>query len=88
MYGGTAAVPLHNGANLARRGAIVVTLNYRLGIFGFFALPALSAETPEHVSGNQGILDQIAALRWVRTNIAAFGGDPDRVTIMGNSAGS
>ena len=88
MYGGTAAVPLHNGANLARRGAIVVTLNYRLGLFGFFALPELSAETPEHVAGHQGILDQIAALRWVRTNIAAFGGDPDRVTIMGNSAGS
>lgn len=88
MYGGTAAVPLHNGAHLAKRGAIVVTLNYRLGIFGFLALPELSAETPEHVSGNQGILDQIAALRWVRSNIAAFGGDPDRVTIMGNSAGS
>jgi len=88
MYGGTAALPLHNGANLAKRGAIVVTLNYRLGIFGFFALPELSAETPEHVSGNQGILDQIAALRWVKDNIAAFGGDPDRVTIMGNSAGS
>ena len=88
MYGGTAAQPLYDGANLARRGAIVVTLNYRLGIFGFFALPELSAETPEHVSGNQGILDQIAALRWVRSNIAAFGGDPDRVTIMGNSAGS
>jgi para-nitrobenzyl esterase len=88
MYGGTAAVPVHNGANLAKRGAIVVTMNYRLGIFGFFALPELSVETPEHVSGNQGILDQIAALRWVRNNIAAFGGDPDRVTIMGNSAGS
>ena len=88
MYGGTAAQPLYDGTNLARRGAIVVTLNYRLGIFGFFALPELSAETPEHVSGNQGILDQIAALRWVRANIAAFGGDPDRVTIMGNSAGS
>ena len=87
MYGGTAAVPLLNGANLAKHGAVVVTLNYRLGIFGFFAHPELSAETPEGISGNQGILDQIAALRWVRANIAAFGGDRDRVTIMGNSSG-
>ncbi|GJJ04421.1 hypothetical protein RugamoR64_49590 [Duganella rhizosphaerae] len=87
LYGGTAAQPLHNGANLAQRGAVVVTLNYRLGIFGFFAHPELSAESPDHVSGNQGILDQIAALRWVKNNIAAFGGDPDRVTIMGNSSG-
>ena len=87
MDSGAAAVPVQNGANLAKRGAIVVTLNYRLGIFGFYASPELSAESPEHVSGNQGILDQIAALRWVRANIAAFGGDPDRVTIMGNSSG-
>lgn len=86
-YGGTAAVPLFDGANLARRGAIVVTLNYRLGIFGFFAHPELSAESPDRASGNQGILDQIAALRWVRHNIAAFGGDPERVTIVGESAG-
>jgi para-nitrobenzyl esterase len=87
LYGGTAAVPVQDGANLARRGAIVVTLNYRLGIFGFFAHPELSAESPTHSSGNQGILDQIAALRWVKNNIAAFGGDPQRVTIMGNSSG-
>lgn len=87
MDSGAAALPVQNGANLAKRGAIVVTLNYRLGIFGFYASPELSAESPDHVSGNQGILDQIAALRWVRTNIAAFGGDPDRVTIMGNSSG-
>lgn len=87
MDSGTAALPVQNGANLARRGAIVVTLNYRLGIFGFFALPELSNESPGHVSGNQGILDQIAALRWVKNNIAAFGGDPDRVTIMGCSSG-
>jgi para-nitrobenzyl esterase len=87
MDSGTAAVPVQNGANLAKRGAVVVTLNYRLGIFGFYASPELSTESPEHVSGNQGILDQIAALRWIRTNIASFGGDPDRVTIMGNSAG-
>jgi len=87
MESGTAAVPVQNGANLAKRGAVVVTLNYRLGIFGFYASPELSAESPEHVSGNQGILDQIAALRWIRSNIAVFGGDPDRVTIMGNSSG-
>ena len=87
MDSGTAAVPVQNGANLARRGAIVVTINYRLGIFGFFSHPELSAESPQHVSGNQGILDQIAALRWVRANAAAFGGDPDRVTIMGCSSG-
>lgn len=87
LYGGTAAVPVQDGANLAKRGAVVVTLNYRLGIFGFFSHPELSAESPSHTSGNQGILDQIAALRWVKNNIAAFGGDPERVTIMGNSAG-
>ncbi|MCU6500705.1 carboxylesterase family protein [Rugamonas sp. A1-17] len=86
-YGGTAAQPLYDGANLARRGAIVVTLNYRLGIFGFLAHPELSAQSPDHASGNQGIQDQIAALRWVRDNIAAFGGDPNRVTIVGESAG-
>ena len=87
FYGGTAAQPGYNGANLARRGAIVVTVNYRLGVFGFFAHPELSAESPDKASGNQGILDQIAALRWVKTNIAALGGDPQRVTIVGESAG-
>ena len=86
-YGGTAAQAGFDGANLAAHGAIVVTVNYRLGIFGFFAHPDLSAESPDRASGNQGLLDQIAALRWVRANIAAFGGDPDRVTIMGESAG-
>jgi para-nitrobenzyl esterase len=86
-YGGTAAQPLFDGGNLAKHGAVVVTLNYRLGIFGFFSHPGLSAESPDGVSGNQGIQDQIAALRWVKNNIAAFGGDPDRVTIMGESAG-
>jgi para-nitrobenzyl esterase len=87
-YGGTAAQPRYDGANLAKRGAIIVTINYRLGIWGFFAHPELTAESPDHVSGNQGILDQIAALRWVKSNIAAFGGDADRVTIMGESAGA
>jgi para-nitrobenzyl esterase len=87
-YGGTAAQPLYHGANLARHGAIVVTVNYRLGIFGFFAHPELAAESPDKASGNQGIEDQIAALRWVKDNIAAFGGDPGRVTIVGESAGA
>ncbi|WP_198120595.1 carboxylesterase/lipase family protein [Massilia rhizosphaerae] len=87
FYGGTAAVPMFDGGTLARRGVIVVTINYRLGIFGFFAHPELTAESPDKASGNQGIEDQIAALRWVKENIAAFGGDPGRVTIMGESAG-
>lgn len=85
--GGSGAQPQFNGAKLARRGAIVVTFNYRLGIFGFFAHPQLTAESPVGAAGNQGILDQVAALQWVRRNIAAFGGDPQRVTIMGESAG-
>lgn len=78
----------YDGAPLARKGVVVVTINYRLGPFGFFAHPALSAASAHGVSGNQGFLDQIAALRWVRDNIAAFGGDPTRVTIFGESAGS
>jgi para-nitrobenzyl esterase len=73
---------------LAKRGVVVVTINYRLGVFGFLALPALSAESPDQVSGNYGLLDQLAALRWVRANIKQFGGDPNRVTIFGESAGS
>src|SRR5205823_7496895 len=75
------------GARLAQKGAVVVTLNYRLGAFGFFTHPALAAESPQHVSGNYGLLDQIAALQWVRRNVARFGGDPSRVTIFGESAG-
>jgi para-nitrobenzyl esterase len=77
----------HNGAPLAKKGAVVVTLNYRLGPFGFLAHPALAAESPHHTAGNYGLLDQIAALQWVRRNIARFGGDPSRVTIFGESAG-
>jgi para-nitrobenzyl esterase len=67
---------------------VVVTVNYRLGLFGFFAHPALTRESAHHASGNQGILDQIAALRWVGNNIANFGGDPRNVTVYGESAGS
>ena len=85
---GTGASETYQGSALARRGVVVVTINYRLGPFGFFAHPGLSAESEMDVSGNQGILDQIAALEWVRDNIAAFRGDPDRVTIFGESAGS
>jgi para-nitrobenzyl esterase len=77
-----------DGKSLSQHGVVVVTINYRLGLFGFFAHPQLSRESGHHASGNQGILDQIAALRWVRTNIAAFGGDPSNVTIFGNSAAS
>jgi len=78
----------YDGAALARRGIVVVTLNYRLGAFGFLAHPALTAESPRHASGNYGLLDQVAALDWVKRNIAAFGGDPARITIGGESAGS
>ena len=78
----------YDGASLAQRGIVVVTVNYRLDVFGFLALPALAAESPQHATGNYGLLDQVAALRWVHRNIAAFGGNPDTVTIGGESAGS
>ena len=76
-----------DGEAFAKKGVILVTINYRLNIFGFFAHPWLSEESEESISGNYGIFDQLAALRWVRENIAAFGGDPDRITIFGQSAG-
>ncbi|MEA2284734.1 MAG: para-nitrobenzyl esterase [Solirubrobacteraceae bacterium] len=82
------SMSLYDGEGLARAGAVVVTLNHRLGRLGFLAHPALSAESPHGGSGNYGLLDQIAALEWVRDNIAAFGGDPGRVTLFGLSAGS
>lgn len=85
---GSAIEPLFNGENFARLGVVLVTANYRLGVFGFFAHPELTAESPHHASGNYGLLDQIMALRWVRENIANFGGDPSNVTIIGESAGS
>jgi para-nitrobenzyl esterase len=76
-----------DGAPLASKGVVVVSLNYRLGVFGFFAHPALTAESDRRASGNQGLLDMVAALQWVRSHIASFGGDPNRVTIFGESAG-
>jgi para-nitrobenzyl esterase len=85
---GSAIEPLFNGENFARHGVILVSANYRLGVFGFFAHPELTKESVHHSSGNYGLLDQIQALRWVRDNIAAFGGDPANVTIFGESAGS
>jgi para-nitrobenzyl esterase len=87
-FAGAASDPTFNGVSLTRHGVILVTTNYRVGIFGFFELPQLSAESPHHVSGNYGLLDQILALRWVHHNIANFGGDPGNVTIFGESAGS
>ena len=74
-----------DGESLTRRGVVLVSLNYRLASFGFFSHPALSRESGRRSSGNQGILDQIAALKWVRENIAKFGGDPNNVTIFGSS---
>lgn len=85
--GGTSADPLFDGTELAREGVIMVSTNYRVGKLGFLAHPELSAENPEGVSGNYGLLDQIAALQWVQRNIASFGGDPAKVTIFGESAG-
>ncbi len=84
---GSGAEPMYQSNVLPERGCVLVTINYRLGLFGFFAHPELSAESPDGVSGNYGLLDQIAALEWVRDNIEAFGGDPDNVTIFGESAG-
>lgn len=85
---GSTSEPRQDGGNLCKKGVLVVSANYRLGVFGLLAHPALSKESDQGASGNYGILDQIAALRWVKRNIAAFGGDPDNVTIFGESAGS
>jgi para-nitrobenzyl esterase len=81
-------VPLYDGDALARKGAVVVTMNYRLGPYGFFVHPALTAESPHKASGNYGLMDMVASLRWVQSNIAAFGGDPGNVTVFGQSAGA
>ena len=87
FFAGFGGEERHNGTRLAQKGAVIVTLNYRLGPFGFLTHPAFAAESPQHSSGNYGLLDQIAALQWVHRNIARFGGDPSRVTIFGESAG-
>lgn len=85
---GASHEPRHDGTRLARNGVMLVTINYRLGVFGFFAHPALSKEDARGSSGNYGLLDMVAALQWVKDNAAAFGGDPANVTIFGESAGS
>jgi para-nitrobenzyl esterase len=84
---GAASLPGYGGQVLAKKGVVLVSINYRLGTLGFLAHPELSAESPHHVSGNYGLLDMIAALKWIKANIAAFGGDPNKVTIFGESAG-
>lgn len=85
---GGSNVPIYDGEAMAKKGIVFVSINYRVGIFGFFAHPELTKESPNHASGNYGIQDQVAALKWVQKNIAAFGGDPNNVTIAGQSAGS
>lgn len=85
---GSGSIDVYNGEELAKKGIIVITINYRLGALGFLAHPELTAESPNHVSGNYGFLDQIAALKWIRENISVFGGDPSHVTISGQSAGA
>jgi para-nitrobenzyl esterase len=93
IYGGGFAAgatsePRQDAGNLSKKGVLVVTMNYRLGVFGFFSHPALARESGRNAAGNYGLLDQVAALKWVKDNIAVFGGDPDNVTIFGESAGS
>jgi para-nitrobenzyl esterase len=85
---GSGSVAVYDGEGLARKGLVVVTVNYRLNALGFLAHPELTKASAHHASGNYGLLDQIAALQWVRDNIAAFGGDPSRVTLAGQSAGA
>jgi para-nitrobenzyl esterase len=84
---GVGSDAMYDGGKLANHGLVVVTINYRMGVLGYLAHPELSAESPENISGNYGLLDQIAALQWVKRNIAAFGGDASNVTIAGESAG-
>lgn len=86
--GGSGDIVVYNGEGLAQKGVIVVTINYRVGVLGFLALPELTAESPDSSSGNYGLLDQVAALSWVKHNIQAFGGDPENVTVSGQSAGA
>ena len=86
--GGSGNVPVYNGEHLAKKGLVVVTINYRVGVIGFLALPELTKESEDNSSGNYGLLDQAAALEWIKKNISTFGGDPNKVTIMGQSAGA
>ena len=88
FMGGSSASPSTSGTQFAKQGVILVSLNYRVGRFGFFAFPALSRERPDETKGNYAYMDQIAALQWVQRNIAAFGGNPKNVTIFGFSAAS
>jgi para-nitrobenzyl esterase len=85
---GSGSTPGYDGEALAKKGVVLVTINYRLGVFGFFSHPELTKESENHASGNYGLMDQVAALQWVQKNIAGFGGDPQRVTVFGDSAGS
>src|ERR1700694_1728996 len=85
---GDGSEPRYDGESMAHKGIVAITVNYRLGVFGFLAHPELTKESPHHASGNYGLMDQIAALKWVRDNIAKFGGDPRNVTVFGESAGS
>ena len=88
LVSGASSFEMYDGARLAKQGVVVVSFNYRLGVLGFLAHPELSTESPEQISGNYGLMDQIAALRWIEQNIKAFGGNPDNVTIAGESAGA
>lgn len=85
---GSGSTPGYDGEALAKKGVVLVTINYRLGVFGFFSHPELTKESENHASGNYGLMDQVAALEWVQKNIAGFGGDPHRVMVFGDSAGS
>lgn len=85
---GSSACAIYDGEALAKQGIIFISINYRVGVFGFFSHPELSKESKNHASGNYSLMDQLAALKWIKENIAAFGGDPDKVTIAGQSAGS
>jgi para-nitrobenzyl esterase len=85
---GSGSTPGYDGEALAKKGVVLVTINYRLGVLGFFSYPELTKESEHHASGNYGLMDQVAALEWVQKNIAGFGGDPRRVTVFGDSAGS
>jgi para-nitrobenzyl esterase len=85
---GDGSEPRYDGASMASKGIVAVSVNYRTNVFGFFVHPELAAESPQKAAGNYGLLDQVAALRWVKRNIGAFGGDPSRITIAGESAGS